>query len=184
MFFTDLGLEFLKEKTNELLRTQQPSATMNTARVRPRTCREDKYQHGSRYAIGNEDNNKNENENENEDKNENKDKNKNEDKNDYDDYIYNRRRNASQDKHALGRRKIKIDDENKRKIYENKKSENNFCPLISSPGTETLERVCTELNTHIRKEKRASVVADNIEKSKLLHFMRLDSYIIQKGIFS
>ena len=71
---------------------------------------------------------------------------------------------------------------NQSKEYDNKRSKNNFKPLFSSPGTDALERVCTELNTHMIKERRASVVADVSDKINLLQLMRLDSYMIQRGI--
>ena len=70
---------------------------------------------------------------------------------------------------------------NQSKEYCHKRSKNNFKPLFSSPGTDALERVCTELNTHMIKERRASVVADVSDKIHLLQLMRLDSYMIQRG---
>ena len=85
------------------------------------------------------------------------------------------------------RKKMKIltTDEIKKKSNQSKehsnRSKNTFKPLITSPGTDALERVCTELNTHIIKERRASVVADVSDKMHLLQVMRLDSYMIQKG---
>ena len=85
------------------------------------------------------------------------------------------------------RKKMKIltTEEIKKKSNQSKehstRSKNNFKPLITSPGTDALERVCTELNTHIIKERRASVVADVSDKMHLLQVMRLDSYMIQKG---
>ena len=61
------------------------------------------------------------------------------------------------------------------------KNKNRVRPLTSYPETHVLERACTELNSHVRREMKNNISSEKSEKMRLLKLMRLDSFIIKKG---